>query len=118
MQHSSFLGNAVSAFEIRGAGDSAVGNITLISNEYAGKDPVTNETKERSVSVQFTAFGKVAERLQKLVMKGDQLTVIYRIQNNNYEKDGVNHYGYNFIISDFELGAPGKAKREQYAKTQ
>lgn len=115
MQRNTFVGNAAGAFEIRGTGDKAVGHVTLLSNEYAGTDKETNEVKERTVSIQFTAFGRMAERLQKLVMKGDQLIVDYRIQNSNYEKDGVMLYGFNFIILDFELGAPGKAKREQYA---
>ncbi|ENE6639037.1 single-stranded DNA-binding protein [Salmonella enterica] len=114
MQRNTFVGNAAGAFEIREIGDKAIGNITLLSNEYAGTDKETNETKERTVSIRFTAFGKMAERLQKLVMKGDQLIVDYRIQNSEYEKDGVIHYGFNFIILDFELGAPGKAKREQF----
>jgi len=47
-------------------------------------------------------------------MKGDQLIVGFRIENNNYEKDGEIAYGFNFIVEDFQFGAPGKEKREHF----
>ena len=115
MQKNVFVGNLAKLASITGAGDRAVARFTLISNEYAGKDKETGEVRERSVAIQFTAFRSKAEAIAKNVLKGDQLIVEYRVENNEYEKDGEAVYGYNFILEDFAFGAPGKAKRDQFS---
>jgi len=114
MQQCLFVGNLARAVALTGNGDRAVARLTLISNEYAGKDKDTGDAMERAVSLQFTAFRAKAEALAKHAMKGDQLIVTYRIENNNYTKEGEDVYGYNFIVEDFAFGAPGKEKREQF----
>lgn len=70
------------------------------------------------MSIQFTAFRAKAEAIAKNAMKGDQLIVDYRIENNNFQKDGKDVYGYNFVVEDFTFGAPGKEKREQFRAGQ
>ena len=46
-------------------------------------------------------------------VKGDQLIVHYSLNNNNYEDgQGNTTYGYDFIVEEFEFGAPGAEKRE------
>ena len=114
MQKNIFVGNLAKAATLTGNGDRAVTKFTLIANEYAGKDKESGEAKERDVSLQFTAFRAKAEAIAKHALKGDQLIVDYRIENNQYEKDGEVVYGYNFIVEDFSFGAPGKEKREQF----
>ena len=114
MQSNVFVGNLAKAPTQTGSGDRAVVKFTLISNEYAGRDQQTGEARERSVSIQFTAFRGKGEALAKNSAKGDQLIVTYRIENNDYGKNGETVYGYNFIVDDFQFGAPGKAKREQF----
>jgi hypothetical protein len=39
-----------------------------------------------------------------------------RVENHNYEKDGQEVYGFNFVVQEFEFGAPGSKKREQLAE--
>ena len=109
-----FTGNLAKAPILTGAGDHAVCKIVVISNEYAGKDRETGESKEVAVSIQFTAFGRLAETIHRNFFKGDQIIINeYRIRNNNYEgKDGETVYGYNFIIDRFEFGQAGREKRE------
>lgn len=114
MQQNTFIGNLANSPTINGSGDRAVSRFTLIANEYAGKDS-TGAAKERAVSIQFTAFRAKAEAISKNAMKGDQLIVNYRVENNNYEKSGETIYGFNFIVEDFIFGAPGKEKREQFS---
>nr|CAC79155.1 Ssb protein [uncultured bacterium] len=114
MQINVFEGHLAKTPTISGTGDRAVTRFTLISNEYAGKDRETGEARERSVSIQFTAFRQKAETIAKNAMKGDQLIIQYRIENNDYTKDGETVYGYNFVVEDFKYGAPGKEKREQF----
>lgn len=113
MQQNLFIGNLAKTPQLTGSGDKAVAKFTLILNEYAGKD-ADGERTERQVSIQFTAFRAKAEAIGKHALKGDQLAVTYRIENNHYTtKDGVDVYGYNFIVEDFKFCAPGKEKREQ-----
>jgi len=114
MQKNVFVGNLAKTPTITGTGERAVARFTLIANEYAGKDHETGEVRERSVSIQFTAFRSKAEAIAKNAMKGDQLIVEFRIENNNYEKGGEVAYGFNFIVEDFQFGAPGKEKREHF----
>lgn len=106
-----FTGRATKAPALTGTGDRAYAKLTLIANEYAGKGE-GGEAKERKVAIPFTAFRGKAEALAKNVKKGDQLIVTARIENNNYEKGGEDHYDYNFIIEDFYFGAPGAESRE------
>jgi single-strand DNA-binding protein len=114
MQSNNFVGNAGKVPSLKGAGVNAVCHFVLISNEYAGKDKNTGEVKERTVSIRFTAFRTKAETIAKNVLKGDQLIVTYRIENNNYQKNGEDFYDYNFVVEDFSFGAPGKEKRAQF----
>lgn len=107
-----FTGRVAKAPTLTGNGDKAVCKVTLIRNDYAGKDDATGEKREKVTSIQFTAFRAKAEAITKHCHKGDQLIVTARIETNNYtDKDNVEHYGYNFIIDDFEFGAPGEEKR-------
>jgi single-strand DNA-binding protein len=110
MQNNVFVGNLAKS-PTRVNGEQAITKFTLISNEYAGKNE-DGTIRERTVSIQFTAFRWIAEAIAQNAMKGDQMIVIFRIENNHYEKNGMEVYGYNFIVDEFTLGAPGKEKRE------
>ncbi len=115
MQQLTFVGNLAKAATLTGSGDRAVAKFTLIANEYAGKD-ASGEARERSVAIQFTAFRGKAEAIAKNALKGDQLIVSFRIENNNYQKNGEDVYDFNFLVEDFRFGAPGKEKREQFGR--
>lgn len=117
MQVNVFTGNLAKAPTVNGSGDRAVARFTLITNEYAGRDEA-GQVRERSVSLQFTAFRAKAEAIARNAMRGDQLIVNYRIENNNYDKNGETVYGYNFVVEDFDFGAPGKEKREHFKAGQ
>lgn len=118
MQSNVFGGKLAKAATVSGTGSKAVTRFTLITNEYAGKDSNTQESRERTVAIQFTAFGVKAETIARTCFKGDQLYVNYRVENNNYEKDGETVYSYNFVVESFDYGAPGREKREHLATTQ
>lgn len=111
MNRLNFAGRLAAAPTQTGAGEKAIVKLTLIRNDYAGKDE-GGEAKTRVVAIQFTAFGKKGEAIAKHCMKGDQLIVSARISNNNWtDKDEVEHYGFNFTIDEFEFGAPAAEKR-------
>lgn len=49
------------------------------------------------------AFGRNAKTLKEHVKKGTHLLITGRMENNNYEKDGIKVYGYNFVIETIEF---------------
>ncbi len=59
-----------------------------------------------------SAFRGLAESIVKHAHKGDQLIVTASVENNNWtDKEDVEHYGFSFIVNDFDFGAPGAEKR-------
>ena len=51
----------------------------------------------------YTAFGKTAEFICKYLTKGSKALITGEINNNNYEKDGVMHYGNQILIDSVEF---------------
>lgn len=51
----------------------------------------------------YVAFGKTAEFISKYFVKGSKILVTGEINNNNYEKDGVKHYGVQIMIDSVEF---------------
>lgn len=115
MQKNIIVGNVTKPPTLSGSGDSAVCRFLMVANEYAGKDKDTGESKEKTLAIWLTAFRSKAEAIAKHVKTGDQLIIDYALENNIYQKDGEDVYGYNFIVQEFQFGAPGKEKREQLA---
>ena len=112
MNHGIFTGRLAKAPTISGNGDKTHAKFTLIANVYAGRDD-KDQAVTKTVSVQFTAFRGRAETIARNCCKGDQLIVHYSLNNNNYEDgQGNTTYGYDFIVEEFEFGAPGAEKRE------
>ena len=65
------------------------------------------------------AFGKIAETFQKCnVSKGTKLLIEAEVRNNNYEKDGVKHYGTQVIVNSFEFCESKAASGDSYAPTE
>lgn len=111
-----FDGRVAQAPTVTRPNGNTVCKFTLIRNEYAGKDADDNVRDERTVSIQFSAFGGRGEAIAKNAMEGDQLIVTARIANNNYQKEGQDVFGFNFVVEDFTFGAPGPRKRAQLAQ--
>lgn len=51
----------------------------------------------------YTAFGKTAEFIAKYFKKGSKMLITGEVNNNNYEKDGVKHYGTQILIDNVEF---------------
>lgn len=112
MQTNVFIGRVAASPTLSGEGDKKHARVTLIDNLYLGKDE-QGKAKEKAISLQFTAFRNTAESLAK-ANKGDQLAVTHRIENTQYQKDGEDVYGYQFIVESFEFCAPGPISREAF----
>lgn len=55
-----------------------------------------------------TAFNKTAEFIEKYCSKGMKMAIEGRVQNDNYEKDGVKHYGVTVIVENIEFAESKK----------
>lgn len=60
-------------------------------------------------------FGKAAENIEKYLTKGTKIIGQGSLQNNNYEKDGVKHYGMQIVLSKWEFAESKKAAAEYEA---
>jgi single-strand DNA-binding protein len=71
-------------------GGTAVLNLRLATTEsYLDKDKVRQERTEWH---RVTVWGKRGESLARLLSKGMRLTIVGRIHNSSYEKDGQKRY--------------------------
>jgi len=52
---------------------------------------------------QYVAFGATADFIGKYFKKGSKMLITGEINNNNYEKDGVTHYGVQILIDSVEF---------------
>lgn len=109
------VGNLAEDPELDNKGGTTYTQICLIGNDYAGKDEQGN-ARESVTSVYFVAFDNLGEALAKSARKGDQLIVQAQIRSNNWtDRDGKRRYDLSNVIQNFRFGAPGRAKREEFA---
>jgi single-strand DNA-binding protein len=109
------IGNLAKDPELGTKGDTSYTRFCLVGNDYAGKDAQGN-AREVATSLWFVAFESLGEAIAKNARKGDQLILQAQIRANNWtDKEGEKQYDYSYVVQNFRFGAPGKAKREQFA---
>jgi single-strand DNA-binding protein len=109
------VGNLATDPEFGVKGETTYARICLVGNDYAGKDEQGN-AREAVTSLWFVAFESLAEAIATNARKGDQLILEAQIRSNNWtDKQGEKQYDYSYVIQSFRFGAPGKAKREEFA---
>jgi single-strand DNA-binding protein len=109
------VGNLAKDPELAQKGDTSYTKFCLVGNDYAGKDDNRN-ARELVTSLWFVAFESLGEAIAKNARKGDQLILQAQIRANNWtDKEGEKQYDYSYVVQNFRFGAPGKAKREQFA---
>jgi single-strand DNA-binding protein len=75
----------------------AIASFSLATGEsWTGKD---GQKQERTEWHRVSAFGKVAEIIEKYVNKGKQLMVVGKLQYDEWEKDGVKQRGSKIVVS-------------------
>ena len=61
----------------------------------------------------LTAWEKTANLCGKYLSKGSKVLVEGRLKNNNYEKNGVKHYGVDVIVESIEfMDSKGSSKKK------
>ena len=91
--------------------DYALTNFSLATNEsYKDKNGQWHENTQWH---NLIAWGKVAERITKLVQKGQEIMIEGKIVNKMYEKEGEKRYTTNIEITDFLLLSPKNNENEE-----
>lgn len=85
--------------EIRAAGETKLASFSLaVDRRFKGQDGVDADF------FNFTAFGKLAEFVEKWLTKGIKVLVEGRAQNHNYtDKNGVKRYEIQFVAESIEF---------------
>ena len=79
------------------------GNYTIASFSLAVDRKFKRDGEPETDFFNCTAFNKTAEFVEKYCKKGTKMVVEGRIQNDNYEKDGVKHYGVKIMVDSLEF---------------
>lgn len=82
-------------------GGKAVANFSVACNE-SWKDE-NGEKQERTEWVRCQAWGRLAEICGEYLKKGTLVYVCGRMQTRKYEKDGVDHYATDIVLSQMQM---------------
>lgn len=89
---------------VPGSGN-AVANLNIAVDRPFSKEKETDFFR-------VVVFGKPAENCATYLAKGSQVAIEGRIQNNNYEKDNVKHYGNDIIANRVEFLSKAEKKEQ------
>lgn len=64
----------------------------------------------------LVAWEKTAEFFGRYLKKGSKVLIEGRLQNNNYEKDGVKHYAVDVIVEKVEFAGSKSAEKSDEPK--
>ena len=81
---------------------SQVCNFSVATTEK-WNDKATGEKREATEWHRISTFGKLAGVCAQYLSKGSLVFVEGKIKSNNYEKDGVTHYGYNITANEIKF---------------
>ena len=80
-------------------GKAVVGFTVAVNREYKRGD----EKVEVTTWVRCTAWGKLAEIVNKYCHKGTQVMVWCRYDESSYQKDGVKKYTHQFVVNRLDI---------------
>jgi single-strand DNA-binding protein len=91
-----------------------------LATTYTWKDKDTGEKNEETEWSRCVAFGRLAEIVGEYLKKGSQVYVEGRLKTHKYEKEGVDHYQTQIILSQMTMlgGKPQDGERKQERKPE
>ena len=97
------VGNVGQDPEIRNLeGGKKVANITIATNDYYTNDK--GEKVEQTEWHRVTAWGKVADIIEKYVTKGKEVAIEGKLTHRSYDdKDGNKRYVTEVVVNDILL---------------
>ena len=106
------LGNVGNDPEIAEFSDGNLQASLSLATTLSYKQQVSEEWKESVDWHNIRAYGSAAKTIANYVRKGHKIEVVGVLKNNNYEKDGVKHYGYYVKVEKLILLEELKGKFE------
>ena len=76
-------------------GPIAKGTVVVISNGLRNGE-------SEATAIRWTVWGKQAENAANYLGKGSRVNVVGGLRNNNYDKDGVTVYGFDFTAEEID----------------
>ena len=76
-------------------GPLAKGTVVVISNGFRNGE-------SEATAIRWTVWGKQAENAARYLGKGSRVNVVGSLKNNNYDKDGVAVYGFDFTAEEID----------------
>ena len=76
-------------------GPLAKGTVVVISNGF-------RNGQSEATAIRWTVWGKQAENAARYLGKGSRVNVVGSLRNNNYDKDGVTVYGFDFTAEEID----------------
>ena len=76
-------------------GPLAKGTVVVISNGFRNGE-------SEATAIRWTGWGKQAENAARYLGKGSRVNVVGSLRNNNYDKDGVTVYGFDFTAEEID----------------
>ena len=111
------LGNLTRDPEIRysqGEKQMAVARFSLAVNRRFANDGETNAD-----FLNCTAFGKTAEFVEKYFRQGSRMSLVGRIENNNYtNKNGEKVYSFQIMVEEVEFAERKSAQSNNQTQNQ
>ncbi len=99
-QRNARLASAVRLEYVKGrGGDIPKGTVTVISNTRRGSG---DDRADEATAIQWTLWDKQAENAAQYLGKGSHVNVVGHVRNNNYDKDGVTVYGFQFTCDELD----------------
>lgn len=93
-------------------------NMTVASFSIAVDRRFKRDGEPEADFFNCTAFGKTAEIIEKYCKKATKLIIEGRIQNDNYEKDGVKHYSVKVMVDSLEFAESKSTNNTPSAKVE
>lgn len=93
-------------------------NYTIASFSLAVDRKFKRDGEPEADFFNCTAFNKTAEFVEKYCKKGTKMVVEGRIQNDNYEKDGVKHYNVKIMVDSLEFAESKSANNTPSGKVE
>jgi len=109
-----FIGRLGQAPETRHMpnGNAVCGLSIAVGDDY--KDKNTGNKVEQTEWVRVSAFGSLAEIMQKYLAKGSKVYIAGKMKTRKYEKDGQTHYATEIHASEmFMLDAAPVGQAQQ-----
>jgi single-strand DNA-binding protein len=77
-----------------------------------------SKDNQKTTFIDFTAFGKAAEFMEKLIAKGSKVTLFGELEQDNWEYEGKKYSKLKMVVSTFDVHSRRAEKKEVNGNVQ